>query len=116
MTSMTDIANECHQTAIDKGWHLEPREFGTMIALVHSELSEALEEARNEPDEKRWGDTYYEETRNGNKPCGIPSELADAVIRIFDLAGSLGIDIEASVREKMDYNSGRSHRHGGKSF
>lgn len=96
-----------HQNAIDKGWYEEPRTFGEMIALMHSELSEALEDHR---DGRGFREIYYE----GEKPCGIPIELADTVIRIFDACGYLGIDLEAAIREKMEYNATRPRRHGGK--
>ena len=108
-SSIAAVAKLCHRMASEKGWHDEPREFGTDIALIHSELSEALEEAR----EERGFETWYGE--NG-KPEGVPVELADAVIRIFDTAEKYGIDIETAIIEKMEYNAGRSYRHGGKAF
>jgi NTP pyrophosphatase (non-canonical NTP hydrolase) len=48
------------------------------------------------------------------KPEGFGSELADIVIRVFDLAEDLGIDIAAEIRRKMRYNESRAYRHGGK--
>ena len=48
------------------------------------------------------------------KPEGIPIELADVIIRVLDLCGRYGIDIEAAIREKHAYNLTREHRHGGK--
>lgn len=48
------------------------------------------------------------------KPVGIPSELADIVIRVFDAAGRYGIDLEKAINEKMAYNATRPQRHGGK--
>jgi NTP pyrophosphatase (non-canonical NTP hydrolase) len=107
--SIRNVAHACHEMAISKGWHDTPREFGTMIALIHSELSEALEEARSE----RGYETWYSD---GGKPEGVPAELADVVIRVFDTAEMYGIDIEGAIFEKMEYNAGRSHRHGGKAF
>lgn len=47
-------------------------------------------------------------------PDGIPSELADILIRVFDICGAYGVDIETAVREKMAFNARRPERHGGK--
>jgi hypothetical protein len=46
------------------------------------------------------------------KPVGFMSELADIVIRVFDLTGALGGDLDAAVRYKMAYNKTRKHKHG----
>jgi len=48
------------------------------------------------------------------KPEGVPSELADIVIRVFHAAGEWGIDLEHEILTKMRYNETRSHKHGGK--
>lgn len=110
--------------------------FGERIALIHSELSEALEAYRERGtvpgglEWYEWDTTGYEgaldsanfesfiEDREAAgvvpKPCGIPSELADAVIRILDLCENEGINLERAIEEKMAYNDTRSHRHGGK--
>lgn len=101
------LVREAHQNAIDKGVYEEPITFGELIALVHSELSEALEEHRNG---RGFRGFYFE----GEKPCGIPIELADAVIRIFDACGYYGIDLEDAIQMKMSYNATRPKRHGGK--
>jgi NTP pyrophosphatase (non-canonical NTP hydrolase) len=106
-TSISSLIREAHQNAINKGWYEEPRAFGELIALIHSEASEALEDHRNG---RGFREIYYE----GDKPCGIPTELADVVIRIFDLCGYLGIDLEEAIRIKMAYNATRPQRHGGK--
>ena len=51
---------------------------------------------------------------SGGKPEGIPIELADVIIRILDYCGYAGIDIEAAIRQKHEYNKSRPYRHGGK--
>lgn len=108
--SISEIAKEVHANAYKHGWwEGEERNFGELIALCHSELSEALEEYRNG---NKPFETYYSGTEN--KPEGIPSELADCVIRIMDMCEHYGIDLEAAILEKHEFNKTRPYRHGGK--
>ena len=69
-----------YQTAVDHGWHESKREFPEIACLIHSELSEALEELRK-PDNP----DYY--TGENGKPEGFWVELADCIIRILDWMG-----------------------------
>jgi len=88
-------ANEKWWTDINTGERLT-RNVGEMLALVHSEVSEALEGHRkNLPDDKL-----------PHRPM-IEVELADAIIRIFDLAAGLGLDLGGAYVEKMAYNATR---------
>lgn len=80
------------------------------IALMHSELSEALEEYRN----GRAPDEIYFNADKPDKPEGIPVELADCVIRIFNFCGEMGISLGHAVKIKMAYNETRPFKHGGK--
>jgi NTP pyrophosphatase (non-canonical NTP hydrolase) len=98
--------------------------------LMVSEVAEALEEHRagRRPDEVyyvcdpdcSWSGRIAGEGRpcgickGGAKPLGIPTELADVVIRVCDAAGRYGIDLESAIRLKLDHNARREHRHGGK--
>lgn len=103
---INDLVNRAHQNSVNHGFWKEDKNFGEVIALMHTELSEAYEEYRNH---KGLNETYYEED---GKPCGIPSELADVIIRIFDFAGGANIDLEKIILEKMEYNEKRPYKHG----
>lgn len=110
--TINELIEQAHQTAEEKGWHEGKRTFGELIALCHSELSEALEEYRKGclPNQ-----TAYEHPSAGlPKPIGVPIELADVLIRIFDLCGVYGIDLEGALKIKMEYNKTRPYRHGNK--
>ncbi len=100
MTKTVEIISpeSIHQNAIDHGWYEEPHEIGTSLALIHSEVSEALEALHNHDQAK------------------FAEELADVIIRTFDLAAHQGIDIIAQVAKKHQFNQTRDHRHGGKAF
>ena len=101
------LSKEAYENTIAHGWNDEDRSFGDIIALIHSELSEALEEYRNK---KSFTEIYYK----NDKPCGIPTEFADVIIRIFDACGEYGIDLEEAIRIKMEYNKSRPFKHGNK--
>jgi len=110
INSINEIAKRVHQTAKDKGWWEAPRNPLEMMALVHSEVSEAVEELRNnKPDS-------YRNDFNPEKPEGWAVELIDAVIRIFDFLECAKVDVGSILLEKMAYNETREYRHGGKAY
>lgn len=108
-----EIAAIAHETAVKKGWYDNgPRNVGEVLALMHSELSEALEEWRSG---RPLTEIRYQETGERlPKPEGFPIELADCIIRLCDTANALNIDLEEAIVLKMHYNESRPHRHGGK--
>lgn len=106
---MNELAAKIHETAKEKGWWKDgDRNFGEIIALIHSELSEALEEYRSGHSEN---EVYH---KLFDKPEGVPIELADAIIRILDFCCHAEIDIDQAIAQKMKYNESRPFRHGGK--
>ena len=167
--NLADLQREAHAIAKDHGWWDEdkPRSFGDLIALVHSELSEALEAYRKEVPTFGYG--YFVDP--DGRPFGVASELADVVIRVADMAEwyhwslnsdggaptqtsfgdwiahvhyhlsqaygepqhqeqylnnvvvgvycmatHYGIDLDAAIEAKMEYNRTRSYRHGGRAL
>lgn len=125
---INELMKEVHQNAVEHGWWDEKRSFGDIIALCHSELSEAFEEYRNGHNlSEIYTHCKMEETKArgrgncgvcaycpANKPEGIPVELADCIIRILDYCGNEGIDIHEAIKIKHKYNKSRPYRHGGK--
>lgn len=120
--------NIAHDAAQLKGWWEDERTVGDIMALIHSEVSEVLEEHRegHEPayvyqnkHNRREGffltpDANADCIDPNAKPLGIPIELADIIIKILDYCGKEDIDIQRAVAWKLRYNLGRDHKHGGK--
>ena len=133
--SLNNLRDRAHSTAVEKGWHEKEVTHGESIALMHSELSEALEAIRKgkrltpvkwpkpifkavyhsvnyqTPWQEEYQKVFEEEVKD------LPGdELADVIIRILDYCGKHQIDIDLHVKAKMLYNTTRSYRHGGKKF
>lgn len=120
ISNLNDFAKEVYENAKAHGWYDDNRTFGDVVALCHSELSEALEEYRNEMpfvyfvDELTGGAETDMSRYDGQKLEGVATEMIDCIIRILDWCGANDIDIENLLRLKHEYNKTRPYKHGGK--
>lgn len=96
-TSVNGLVDLCYNRSKEAGWHDNPRETGTMIALIHSEVSEALEGFRKD---------LMDDHLPHRKMAEV--ELADVIIRVCDLAGKHNMDLGGAIREKLEYNLNRA--------
>lgn len=143
MTSMIAWQKLIHAWAVRKQWRgpdaETQRTTGDDMALIHSEVSEALEAYRECADPLKVWFTWtavvdgvkfknltaeqinalseiYPDlvvSKHG-KPEGVGPELADTIIRILDYAEHVGLDMDFEVARKMENNDTREIRHGGK--
>lgn len=117
-------AADIHGNAVAHGWWEEERNLLEIVALCHSELSEAVEEYRaGRPlvychdcgvplGEMAAADCTECLKRGVSKPEGVAVELVDCVIRILDYLGHVGVDVDAIMEEKYRYNLTRPYKHG----
>lgn len=100
--AINELAYACHAAAVESGWYStsrgkpKKRNVGEMIALEHSELSEALEALRK---------NLFDDKLKHRK--GDEVETGDAMIRMFDRAAYLGYDLGGAIIEKMHFNANR---------
>ena len=131
--TINEFAAEVHKNAVDHGWWEGERTFPEIVALIHSEVSEALEEYRDgkpllyfpcnaggvcceEDGSAHCGSRPYDPenpnarcSAQSKKPEGIAAELADVIIRVLDYCAYAGIDIENVLEVKHECRTTAKH-------
>ncbi len=126
---INETMNQIHLNNVNKGfWEdKENKNVGELLMLCVSELSEALEAHRIshkanisafEKDMENISisenSTIFKESFEKNIKNSFEDEIADTVIRLFDLSKGLGVDLEKHIHLKMEYNKLRPYKHGKK--
>jgi NTP pyrophosphatase (non-canonical NTP hydrolase) len=129
---MEQLIKKAHGMAKEKGFWDSERNKSELLMLIVSELSEALEALRkNHYANKKavdelhrdmqvnlWDDEFnimdgaWKAAFEAEIKSSFEDELADVAIRLFDLCGGLGVDLDKHIELKMMYNSMRGYKHG----
>jgi NTP pyrophosphatase (non-canonical NTP hydrolase) len=129
---MKNLISQAHEMAKSKGFWEGERNKSELLMLIVSELAEALEALRKDDyadqdvveslshdleldrtDEEflfkaiNWKTSFEQGVKSS-----FEDEIADVAIRLFDLCGGLGVDLEKHIEMKMKYNSMRGYKHG----
>lgn len=121
MKSLEQMQQEVFEVNTQNGWFDSNRSFGDCIALLHSELSEALEAYREYgiadlTKQRITLDDGSIDWSDNPKPEGVGSEFADVLIRLLDSCHRYGINLEGEYERKIAYNRTRGYRHGGRAL
>lgn len=123
--SLTTLANTIHKGNVKRGFYDDPKEVGTVLMLIVTELAEAMESYRSD---QRLGEgiSYVDFESSIDEPFTdsdvaifkevvkdtFEDEIADTIIRLFDLCGWMNIDIHKHIMLKLKYNDTRPYKHG----
>ena len=123
--SLTTLANTIHKGKVKRGYYDDPKEVGTVLMLIVTELAEAMESYRSD---QRLGEgiNYVDFESSIDEPFTdsdvakfkevvkdtFEDEIADTIIRLFDLCGWMNIDIHKHIMLKLKYNDTRPYKHG----
>ena len=128
MTNLNEISKQVYEANKLKGFDVKKENIGQTLCLIHSEISEALEAIRKDKkanmngyNAMKWSNVdetgvnaiqNFKDSFNYCIKDTFEDEIADTFIRLFDLVGFLGIDIDKHIELKMKFNATREHKHG----
>lgn len=127
MNNLNKLSKQIYEGNKLRGFDVAKENIGQSLMLVVSELAEALEADRKgkyanlevfenymAEDDINEGDLdlYFKQSFQETIKDTFEDEIADSIIRLFDLCGGLGIDIEKHIELKLRYNSTRAYKHG----
>ena len=122
--NLTELSQQIHAGNVQRGFYDHPATFPDRCMLIVSEIAEAVEAHRNGKMAVQGAARYLIETKSEidirdfsqDFRClikdTVQDEIADAIIRLLDLSGYMGIDIDAHVHAKLAYNATRPRLHG----
>lgn len=116
---LNELAKDIHEDAVARGLWNGSRSLSRSVSLCYSELLEAIREARDGMPNEYVLELNGEITTDPDrfmcrKPEGVAVEMADCLIRLLDWFGREGLDVDAIVARKMEYNKTRPRKHGKK--
>lgn len=122
--NLTELSKQIHKANVEKGFYENEKNIGEMLALIHSEVSEALECDRknkycqlidldlvvgSELPSTEFKDWFEQDVKDT-----FEDEMADIIIRVLDMCGHQVVDIQKHIELKLRYNSLREYKHGKK--